>query len=72
MSAIIVPFETRAQREERLHRELRAAYEAYAALPRATTFDVVMQALNRIVTFQMKVRRPEDASTELTEAAGPR
>jgi hypothetical protein len=29
MSAIIVPFETRAQREERLHRELMAAYRAY-------------------------------------------
>ena len=72
MGAIIVPFETRAQREKRLHRELMAAYEAYAARPTAATFDVVMEALNRLVALQMKVRRPEDARTEPTGAAGPR
>jgi hypothetical protein len=58
MSAVIVPFETRAQRETRLHGEMMAAFEAYTAVPTTATFDIFVQALNRLVTFQMKARRP--------------
>ncbi len=37
MGAIIVPFETRAQREERLHRECLAAYRAYVSVDTPVT-----------------------------------
>jgi hypothetical protein len=58
MSAVIVPFETRAQRETRLHGEMMAAFEVYGAVPTTATFDTFVQALNRLVAFQMKARRP--------------
>ena len=58
MTAVIVPFETRAQRETRLHSEMMAAFEAYGAVPTTATFDTFVQALNRLVAFQMKARRP--------------
>jgi hypothetical protein len=54
MSAIIVPFETRAQREERLHRELMATYRAYARADAPVRWDAFMQALDRLVAFQMR------------------
>jgi hypothetical protein len=64
MSAIIVPFETRAQREERLHRELMATYRAYARADAPVRWDAFMQALDRLVAFQMRYSRPKlpDAS----------
>jgi hypothetical protein len=64
MSAIIVPFETRCQREERLHRELIAAYRAYARAEAPVRWDAVMQALDRLVAFQTRYSRPRlpDAS----------
>ena len=58
MSATIVPFETRAQREERLHRELMAAYRAYARAEAPVRWDAFMQALDRLVAFQMRHSPP--------------
>ena len=58
MSAVIVPFETRAQRETRLHGEVMAAFEAYATVPTTATFDTFVQALNRLVAFQIEARKP--------------
>jgi hypothetical protein len=58
MSAVIVPVETRAQRQTRLHGEMMAAFEAYSTVPTTATFDTFVQALNRLVTFQMNARRP--------------
>ena len=55
MGVIIIPFETRAQREERLRCEMMAAYEAHrAAGGTSATLDALVQALNRLVVFQMK------------------
>ena len=68
MGAVIVPFETRAQRETRLHGEMMAAYEAYASVPMTATFDPFVQALNRLVAVQMEARRP----TSRTTAGGAR
>jgi len=57
MGAIIVPFETRAEREERLCCALMVAYEAHQAGETPATFDTLVQALNRLVAFQL--RKPE-------------
>ena len=64
MGAIIVPFETRAQREERLHGELITAYRAYTRAEAPVTRDALWQTLDRLVTFQMRRSRPNlpDAS----------
>jgi hypothetical protein len=58
MGALIVPFETRAQREERLHLELTAAYRAYISVETPVTRDAFFQALDRLVAFQMRHSRP--------------
>ena len=54
MGAVIVPFETRAQREERLHRELTAAYRAYVGVETPVTLDALVQALERLIAFQRR------------------
>jgi len=59
MGAIIVPFETRAQREARLHRELIAAYRAYIRAEAPVRWDALMQALDCFVAFQMRYGRPK-------------
>ncbi len=59
MGAIIVPFDTQAQREKRLRDDMMAAYRAYSAVPTTATFDRLMQALDRLVAFQMRTRRPK-------------
>ena len=58
MGAIILPFETRAQREERLHRELIAAYQAYVSVEAPKRFDALVQALERLIAFQRRHTRP--------------
>ena len=58
MGAIIVPFETRAQREERLHRKLMATYRAYSRAEASMRWDAFMQALDRFVAFQMRHSPP--------------
>ena len=63
MGAVIVPLETRVQRETQLHGEMMAAYEAYASVPTTATFDPFVQALNRLVAFQMEARRPTCRAT---------
>ena len=54
MGAVIVPFQTRAQREERLHRELTAAYRAYVGVETPVTLDALVQALERLIAFQRR------------------
>jgi hypothetical protein len=58
MAATIVPFETRAQREERLEQELVAAYRAHVGAEAPKTWDALMQALDRLVAFQIRHSRP--------------
>jgi hypothetical protein len=58
MGAIIIPFETRAQREERLHYELMTAYRTYIRVEAPVTRDAFFQALDRLVAFQMRHSRP--------------
>ena len=57
MSAIIIPFETRAQRESRLYREAMAAFDAYSAAHTRAALDALVDALDRLV-FDQKRRRP--------------
>ena len=57
MSAIIIPFETRAQRENRLYREVMAAFDTYSAVHTRTALDALVDALDRLV-FDQKRRRP--------------
>jgi hypothetical protein len=54
MGAIIIPFETRAEWEERLRCEMMAAYEAHQAGETSATLDALVQALNRLVALQMR------------------
>ena len=58
MSGIVVPFENRAQREKRLHRELMARYWAYERAEKPVTRDALLQALDRLVAFRMRYSRP--------------
>jgi hypothetical protein len=51
MSTTVVPFETRAQREERLQQELMAAYRAYIRAEAPKTRDALWQALDRLIAF---------------------
>ena len=54
MGAIIIPFETRAEWEERLRCEMMDAYEAHQAGETSATLDALVQALNRLVAFQKR------------------
>ena len=58
MGGIVVPFENRAQREKRLHRELMARYRAYMRAEEPVTRDALLQALDRLVAFQRRYSRP--------------
>ena len=58
MGGIVVPFENRAQREKRLHRELMARYRAYMRAEEPAIRDALLQALDRLVAFQMRYSRP--------------
>ena len=64
MGAIIVPFETRTQRDERLHLECLAAYHAHVSVETAVTYEALVQALDRFVVFQRRCSRSKrpDAS----------
>ena len=64
MDALIVPFETRAQRKERLHLELTAAYRAYISVETPVTRDAFFQALDRLVAFQMRHSRPRSCGRQ--------
>ena len=68
MSAVIVPFHTRAQREERLHRELIAAYRSYVSVEALVTLDALVQALERLIAFQRKHSRPRLCDSQDTES----
>ena len=72
MGAVIVPFETRAQREERLHRELIAAYRAYVGVEAPVALDGLVQALERLVAFQRKHSRPRSCDSQDTESTDAR
>ena len=72
MGAVVVPFETRAQREERLHRELIAAHRAYVSAEAPVTLDALVQALERLVAFQRKHSRPRSCDGQDTESADAR
>ena len=52
MSAIIIPFETRSQREDRLYREAMAAFDAYSVAHTRTTLEMLVRALDRLVAAQ--------------------
>ena len=65
MGVIIIPFETRAQREERLRCEMMAAYEAHRASQTRATLDALVQALNRLVAFQMKAPQAQPSRKKL-------
>src|SRR4051812_42702073 len=71
MGALIVPFETRAQREERPHLELTAAYRAYIRGETPVTRDAFFQALDRLVAFQMRYSRPRSSDSQDTCGTGP-
>jgi hypothetical protein len=64
MGALIVPFETRAQREERLHLELTTAYRAYIRGETPVTRDAFFLALDRLVAFQMGHSRPRSSDSQ--------
>ena len=68
MGAVIVPFETRTQREGRLHRELIAAYRAYVGVETPVTLDALVQALERLIAFQRKHSRPRLCDSQDTES----
>ena len=68
MGAVIVPFETRAQREERLQRELIAAHRAYVGAEAPVTLDALVQALERLVAFQRRHSRPRSCDSQDTES----
>ena len=70
MSAVIVPFETRAQRETRLHRELIAAYRSYVSVEAPVALDALVQALERLIAFQRKHSRPRLCDSQDTESTG--
>ena len=71
MGAVIIPFETRTQREDQLHRELIAAYRAYVGAEAPVTLDALVQALERLIAFQRRHSRPrlcDGQDTESTDA----
>ncbi len=71
MGAVVVPFETRTQREGRLHRELIAAYRSYVSVEAPVALDALVQALERLIAFQRRHSRPrlcDGQDTESTDA----
>ncbi len=72
MGAVVVPFETRTQRERRLHCELVAAYRAYVGAEAPVTFDALVQALERLIAFQRKHSRPKLCDSQDTESTDAR
>ena len=72
MGAVIVPFETRTQREGRLHRELIAAYRAYVGAEAPVTLDALVQALEHLIAFQRKHSRPRLCDSQDTESTDAR
>ena len=72
MGAVVVPFETRTQREERLHRELIAAHRAYVGAEAPVTLDALVQALERLIAFQRRHSRPTSRDGQDTEGTDAR
>ncbi len=72
MGAVIVLFETRTQREGRLHRELIAAYCAYVSAEAPVTLDALVQALERRIVFQRRHSRPTSCDGQDTEGTDAR
>lgn len=52
MSAVIVPFETKAQREDRLYHEAMAAFDAYGAAQTRSALEALVRAMDRLVAAQ--------------------
>lgn len=60
MSAIIIPFETQAQREDRLFREAMTAFDAYGAAHTQAELDALVRTLDRLAAALGTPRRPAD------------
>ena len=65
MGATIIPFETRAEWEERLRCEMMAAYEAHQTGETSASLDALVQALNRLVAFQMRAPQAQQSRKKL-------
>jgi hypothetical protein len=72
MSAQIVAYESRTQREERLYRECEAAYEVHFAERSRSTHEALVDALQRWRAAQDDLRawRRSEVATTLPNTAG--
>ena len=61
MTAVIVPFETPAQREERLYRECEAAYQTYGAERTQANHEALLEAVQRWEAARMTLRLRKSA-----------